>query len=116
MRDTFTSKRLLRKEPLLGLNTLSNNLTVVVQLMKKYDLLGVPCLLGEDGSALIKHLDPVMETADDDSGDVIVVYGMNGGPVVVTSVDVLKDQFRAHGFVTTLYVRDYMVQPGTTCN
>jgi hypothetical protein len=34
-----TSKRLLRKEPLLGLNTLSNNLTVVVELMKKYDLL-----------------------------------------------------------------------------
>ena len=101
-----TSKRLLRKEPLLGLNTLSNNLSVVVELMKKYDLLGVPCLLGEDGSALIKHLDPVMETADDDSGDVIVVYGMNGGPVVVTSVDVLKDQFRAHGFATTLYVWD----------
>jgi hypothetical protein len=101
-----TSRIQLRQHSLLALNTLSTNVAAVADLLRKYNLLGVPCLLGEDGTALVQHLDPVMEQADDNSGDVLVVYGMNGGPVVVTSVDVLKDQFKAHGFATTLYVWD----------
>ena len=48
-----------------------------------------------------------MEPSADGSDEmVVVVYGMNGGPVVVTSASELKDRFNAHGFATTLYVWD----------
>ena len=100
-----TSRRQLRGQPLLALNTLSENVRVVVDTLKQYKLLGVPCLIGEDGTALVKHLDPVMESGED-GDEVLVVYGMNGGPVTVASVEDLRVMFKAHGFATTLYVWD----------
>ena len=102
-----TSRAELRHLPYLGMNSLSKNVTAVVALLEKYHLLGVPCLIGEDGSAILKQLDPSMEPSADGSDEmVVVVYGMNGGPVVVTSASELKDRFNAHGFATTLYVWD----------
>jgi len=98
-----TSRRQLRGQPLLALNTLSENVRVVVDTLKQYKLLGVPCLIEEDGTALVKHLDPVMESGED-GDEALVVYGMNGGPVTVASVEDLRVMFKAHGFATTLYV------------
>ena len=77
-----TSRIQLRQHSLLALNTLSTNVAAVADLLRKYNLLGVPCLLGEDGTALVQHLDPVMEQADDNSGDVLVVVADLAGGIM----------------------------------
>ena len=101
-----TSRSQLRSQPLLAFNTLSQNIAAVVDILKKYKLQGVPCLIGEDGTSLVKHLDPTMEQSADGDEDVLVVYGMDGGPVVVTSIDDVVARFNSHGFASTLYVWD----------
>ena len=101
-----TTKRQLRGQPLLHFNTISKNVHVAAAVLDKYKLIGcgVPYVIGEDGTALLKHLDPVMENSAHEDEDVLVVYGMNGGAVVVTSVADLQSRFSTQGFASTLYV------------
>jgi len=60
-----------------------------------------PCLIGEDGSALVKRIDVVKEKAN--GVERVMAYGANGGPFEVESVEQMADKVREKQLATTLY-------------
>ena len=98
-----TSRRVLRNKPKLHFNSFDSNIKAVVDIMKMYNCLDMPFLLGEDGTAIKKCLEV---TADKEffEAEKVIVYGLSGGPVHVgTCADLIK-KFDELGFATTLYV------------
>ena len=75
-----------------------NMANVIMPALKDYGLLKALFMLGEDGSALKRFLELVVEDGD------IVLYGCNGGPHIVSSLEELIKIILEHGLCTTLYV------------
>ena len=60
--------------------------------------------IGEDGTGAQKRVGIIEERLKDEPGTSFVAYGLNCGPVKVTSVVQFGDAVRDHGLATALYV------------
>jgi hypothetical protein len=79
------------------------HLDFAVDVLKRWDLLGAPCLLSEDGTALQIRLDAVLR------GQQIVLFGINGGSVVISSLQQLKEVVKERKVASILYA--YCIVP-----
>ena len=83
-----------------------NMCDVIIPTLKSYNLMEALFLLGEDGSALKRRLDIVVEGTDS------WLYGANNGPHLVKSLEELISIILAHGLCTTMYVVSLIPQVG----
>ncbi|KAK9841255.1 hypothetical protein WJX74_002633 [Apatococcus lobatus] len=67
-------------------------------LLRKYRAQDALCVLAEDATALQAHLEPILEDSS------VVVYGLNGPPVKVSSCQILWEQLTQQGVATQFYV------------
>lgn len=79
---------------------------IVMPALKDHGLLRAIFILGEDGSALKRFLELVVED------NTIVLYGANGGPHAVSSLQELINVILENGLCTTMYVVSLIPQVG----
>lgn len=97
-----TTHRFMRSGNLpdsLGLT--DKHIDCAVTLLKQWGLLGAPCLLSEDGTALQVRLDAILRGNKDNKH--IVLFGLNGGSVVITDVKQFKRVVMEKKVATILY-------------